>query len=266
VPPDPRTAAGTAVVEEFRRVSQPPYEAPMVVAINGALMTILWFLLPPDLVNLVFSEHRPYAYAAVLVAWMVADVPATNVLGSTPDLALSCLDDPVALRRQLWAKDVVLWALVCPLGAIIAFSGGLGHRNPASLAVTVISILILPFGALSAADWVGVLWPYRPRPLRERWEQRHQPRQLLRWITLVLLPYGWVPLVLSFELTPMLLIWRIGAHGWDAPPSTANLLLGSAAGWLFAALCYYLGRLITNRMVASRRERLRVDLANPAFG
>ena len=47
-----------AVRAEVRRALRPPYETPIVVVANGALMTACWTLLPPGMVDALFSFHE----------------------------------------------------------------------------------------------------------------------------------------------------------------------------------------------------------------
>ena len=75
-----------ALRTELRRTFRAPYEIPVVVAVNGALMSSAWFFLPPPLKDDVFSLHGSLVFAGVLASWMYSDVPATNVHGLAPAL------------------------------------------------------------------------------------------------------------------------------------------------------------------------------------
>src|SRR5271157_3295539 len=83
-----------AVRVEFGRAFHAPYEVPIVIAVNGLLMTGLWFLLPPHWKDALFSLHGTLAFAMVLAAWMLSDVPATNLLGPDARRVVAALDDP----------------------------------------------------------------------------------------------------------------------------------------------------------------------------
>ena len=72
----------------------------MVVAVNGVLVTAAWLWLPLPLQDLVFTLHGALAFPVVLATWMLADVPATNVLGSDADRVLATLDDPAGLAAR----------------------------------------------------------------------------------------------------------------------------------------------------------------------
>jgi hypothetical protein len=116
---------GDAVREQIALTLQPPYETLITVAVNGALMSSAWFLLPTDVKNKVFTLHGTLAFALVLAAWMYSDVPATNVLGPDPSRVSAALDDPRLFRRLLYAKNVVLWLIVTPVCAVVALIVGL---------------------------------------------------------------------------------------------------------------------------------------------
>jgi hypothetical protein len=73
-----------AVVREYRRVVRPPWEIPTALVTNGALMVAAWFLLPPRAHAFLFSLNGPLAFPVILASWMLADTPATNVMGSSP--------------------------------------------------------------------------------------------------------------------------------------------------------------------------------------
>ena len=75
-----RSTPGTfraAVAAEMGQAFSPPYQVPIVVAVNGLLMAGAWFLLPR---GWLFTLQSPLAFPVILSSWMYADVPATNVL------------------------------------------------------------------------------------------------------------------------------------------------------------------------------------------
>lgn len=183
-----------AVRTEFVRALRPPFESLVTVAVNGALMSSSWFLLPAELKDEVFTLHGTLAFALVLAAWMYSDVPATNLLGPDSRRVTATIDDPVALRRLLSAKSIFLWLVVTPVCLVVALVTGIFTHDPLATLYTVIWIGVVPFGVLSITAWVGILYPYHPMPLRYRWEHRRPRwRMLGRWITLVVAPYGLVP-------------------------------------------------------------------------
>ena len=66
-----------AVTAEMGQAFSPPYQVPIVVAVNGLLIAGAWFLLPR---GWLFTLQSALAFPVVLSSWMYADVPATNVL------------------------------------------------------------------------------------------------------------------------------------------------------------------------------------------
>ena len=101
-PVNPPAAADTpatlvaAVRREFARALHPPFETFVVVAVNGVMMAVIWFVLPPKLKDEVFTIHGSLGFALVLAAWMYSDVPATNVLGSDATRTAVAVGDPVS--------------------------------------------------------------------------------------------------------------------------------------------------------------------------
>ena len=118
-----------AVRRQIALTLQPPYEAPITVAVNGALMSSAWFFLPAGLRDKVFTLHGTLAFALILAAWMYSDVPSTNVLGPDAGRVVAALDDPVMFRRLLYAKNIVLWLMVTPLCAVVAVINGLINHS-----------------------------------------------------------------------------------------------------------------------------------------
>ena len=71
----------------------------------------------------------------------------------------------------------------------------------------------MPFGVLGISAWVGIRFPYHPIPMRERWAHRRSWGQMwLRWLALVVTPYGLVPALAFAFITPTLLLWGISAQ------------------------------------------------------
>jgi len=138
-----------AVRTEFVRALRPPFESLVTVAVNGALMSSSWFLLPAELKDKVFTLHGTLAFALVLAAWMYSDVPATNLLGPDSRRVTAAIDDPVALRRLLSAKGIFLWLVVTPVCLVAALVTGIFTHDPLATLYTVIWIGVVPFGVLS---------------------------------------------------------------------------------------------------------------------
>ena len=160
------------VVNEYRRVVRPPWEIPTVLVTNGALMVAAWFLLPPRAHEFMFSLNGPLAFPVILASWMLADTPATNVMGSNPALALSVLEDQAAYWRWLAARCIVIGSLIgvaCAAGVMYV---GVGHYPWSEIVWACALVALLPVGVLPVAAWLGIVFPYHPRSLRWRWQHR----------------------------------------------------------------------------------------------
>jgi hypothetical protein len=258
----------SAVRTEFAHTLRPPYETCIVVAVNGALMSSAWFLLPNGLKDKVFTLHGSLAFALVLAAWMYSDVPATNVLGPDARRAAAAIDDPVALRRLLYSKNVVLWTLVTPVCLIVALVSGVLSHNPLATLYSVVWISVVPFGVLGISAWVGIIFPYHPMPLRFRWDHRHPwPRMLGRWLALAVTPYGLVPLLGVLIMVPSLLLWGLtSTHGLSQKLPDQDLGWGVALACAVAAVCSLGGHRVGPWLAHRRREKLLAFLSDPTRG
>lgn len=257
-----------ALRQQLTLTFQPPYESPITVAVNGALMSSAWFFLPSELRDKLFTVHGTLAFALVLAAWMYSDVPSTNVLGPDSMRVVSALNDPVMLRRLLYAKNVVLWLMVTPVCAIVALVNGLIHHSLLSTLYTVVAIGVLPFGFLAVSAWVGIFFPYHPMPLRYRWEHRRPvKRMLVRWGVLVVTPYVVVPMLGVLLLAPSLLVWGFTApHGLSEKVPDHDLGLGVAIACAIAVVVSVAGQRLGVWMAERRRAKLIDFLSDPVRG
>ena len=204
------TTLRQAVRTEFANALQPPFENLITVFVNGAMMSSTWVFLPTSLKDKVFTLHGSLAFALVLAAWMYSDVPATNVFGPDSRRVVAAIDDPVMLRRLLYAKNVVLWLVVTPICALTALIIGLVSHDLLSTLYTVVWIGVVPFGTLGITAWVGIRYPYHPMPLRYRFTHRKPRwRMIGRWFTLVITPYGLVPVLATVLMIPTLILWGL---------------------------------------------------------
>src|SRR3954454_13947392 len=110
---------------EFRRVLRAPRDDVNSVAVNAALVTGLWFLLPPASKDWLFVLTGPAAFAVVLETWMLADVPATNMVGKDVGTMVPALADAPRLQQLLRAKSVALSLLVGIPCAVVSIVMGL---------------------------------------------------------------------------------------------------------------------------------------------
>ncbi|MGO8824417.1 MAG: hypothetical protein ACLQU9_04185 [Acidimicrobiales bacterium] len=260
--------AREAVRDQLALTFQPPYESPVTIAVNGALMSSAWFFLPTGLRDKVFTLHGTLAFALILAAWMYSDVPSTNILGPDAARTVSALEDPTMIRRMLYAKNVVLWLMVTPICALVAVINGIINQSLLSTLYTVVAIVVLPFGFLAISAWVGILFPYHPIPLRYRWEHRRPRRRMLvRWAVLVVTPYVLVPVLGSLMLTPSLLLWGFTApHGLSQKLPDHDLGLGIAVACAIAVVCSVGGQRLGGAMVGRRRAKLQAFLSDPLRG
>jgi hypothetical protein len=259
---------GQAVRAEFRRTIRAPFDDLIVVAVNGALMSSAWLFLPGSLTNEIFTLHGPLAFALVLGTWMYSDVPATNVLGSDPVRMAAALDDPAMFRRLLYAKNIVLWALITPLCTLVAFLIGLHVHDLLATLITVVWIGVVPFGALGFSNLVGIRFPYHPMPIRYRWGHRRPFwRMIGRWATLTLTPYLLVPVVAALFMAPTLLLWgMLSSYGLAAKLPDQDLGWGVAVACVVSLAGWLGGHRIGTRIAVRRHRQLAEYLADPTLG
>ncbi len=257
-----------ALRAEWARVLRPPFETPLTVAINAGLMSSAWFFLPTKLVDEIFTLHGSIAFAFVLSSWMYSDVPATNVLAPDGLRVLAAIDQPPVLRRLLLAKSTVLWCFVAPICLLISFIMGAGQSDKITAVYSAVAIGIVPFGVLAVSGWLGILYPYHPVPLRYRWSRRHDSRSMLvRWGTLVLLPYAVVPGLTVVLLSPSLLIWGVTSpNGLTKKLPDNDFGLGVGVACAIALAAVWFGHRVALRLIARRRDALVAYLSDPLRG
>jgi len=253
---------------EWSRVLRPPFETPLTVAINAGLMSSAWFLLPPNLKDAVFTLHGSVAFAFVLSSWMYSDVPATNVLAPDGLRVLAAIDQPTMLRRLLLAKSAVLWCFVAPICFVVSVIMGAGQSDKITAVYSAIAIGVVPFGVLAVSAWLGIRYPYHPVPIRYRWSHRKEWRpMLLRWGTLVLLPYAVVPGLTVLFLGPSLMIWGVvSTSGLTQKLPDNDFGLGIALACAIALAAVLIGHHVSLRMIARRRDALVAYLSDPLRG
>lgn len=264
-----RAGLGWEIAQEWHRVWTRPYEELSVVVVNAALMCSLWFLLPTAVRDWVFSLHGPLAFPVVLAMWMLADVPATNLLGSDVERALLLLDDPVGLRRWLWAKTLVLVVLVGPVCAVVAVVVGIvtGHTNVGAIAAVCAAILLVPVGVLAVSSWLGILYPYHQRSLRWRWEHRRS-RATVRWLVLIVAPYIVVPAIAVVLLLPAIAASALvsGKRDSSGHVTVEGFTAGALVGCAVAVVVFVVGHRYGSALVTRRRDALTAHLGDPDRG
>jgi hypothetical protein len=249
--------------DEVRRIARSPWDDLLAVAANAVLVFALWFLLPQAAKDWVFALQGPVAFAVVLGTWMIADVPATNMIGKDVAAMVPALDDLRRLRQLLRAKAVVLAVLVGVPSAVVAVLIGLGDGSPARGLLLACVLLALPFGVSAVAPWLGIVWPYRPLPLRWRWAHRRPWRATAAWVSLLTLPYVLVPVVSCVLLAPAILVGlAVGRESGGRMTMTATAA-ATVVACAAAAVAFAGGPHVSARLAGRRRERIRRVLADP---
>ena len=258
--PSPRTD----LRDELRRMFRSPWEDLTAIGINAVLVVLLWFLLPQAAKDWLFALQGPVAFALVLESWMLADVPATNMVGKDIEAMVPALDDPPLLRRLLQAKSIVLAFVVGIPCAIVSLVIGLYDGSPSRGIFMALMLLALPFGTATIAAWLGMVFPYRPLPLRWRWEHLRPWRETVRWLSLLVVPYLWVPLISCVLLVPAILVGLAVGRSADGRMNAAATVAATAVAIALSAAAFPLGLRVSGRLAASRRDRIRSRLVDPA--
>jgi hypothetical protein len=270
VPPnsDGTLSLGTAVRAERTRVLRNPQDELLTITINALLVCLAWFLLPTKAKDSVFPLHGPLAFPLILIGWMLADTPATNVLAKDPELALRTLTNPRDFGQVLRAKRIVLIAIVVPIVVLVAAGIGISKHDLWATLYIVAVLLILPYGMLAISVWLGIVFPYHPRPVTWRWKQARGLRKLIRWVTLVCMPYVLVPLVGALLLVPSAFVANAvsDAHKNPAHVTAGGFVAGTAVAALTVLLAVIVGNRVTRWLIKRRREPLSRYLSDPDRG
>ena len=254
-----------AVVSEYRRVVTPPLEIPTALVTNGALMVAAWFLLPPRAHAFMFSLNGPLAFPIILASWMLADTPATNVMGSSPAVALSVLKDQAAYWRWLAARCIVIGSLVgvaCAAGVMYV---AVGHYPWSEIVWACALVAFLPVGVLPVAAWLGIVFPFHARSLRWRWQHRRAWRSHLRWVALAFAPFFYVPLIGAAILSPGVQLAR-SIKLPDQPLTPAQFGISAAVVCATAVVAAAIGLWVARRLLAWRATHLAAYLASTERG
>ena len=156
---------------------------------------------------------------------------------------------------------------MAPVCLLIAFVNGVGAPDRVVVVYSAVAIGVIPFGVLGR---VGLARrsssPTTRSPSATGGSTAaHWWPMLVRWGTLVLLPYGVVPLLTVVFLAPTLLIWGLTSpKGLSQKLPDNDLGLGIALACVIAIGAAYFGQRVSLRLVARRRDRLVAYLVRPA--
>ncbi len=266
-PTDPADVLPSSLGEAFRvewaRVFRPTFDTLTTLAVNGALMTSAWFFLPPGLKDSVFDLHGSAVFAVFLALWMYSDVPATNMIAPDAHRMIAAIDSPAILRRMLWARAAVIWALVTPLCLVLTVIYGLTDGHWLATFYGGVWIVFVPVTTLAVTPWVGIIWPFHKLAFRQRLAQR-KPfwPNLGRFGLLTLVPYGLVPLLGVMLTVPAFLAWNISVSDvthQHIPDS--RLGLGVLISVAVSLVVTRLGQNVSLALIRRRRSKLLAFLA-----
>jgi hypothetical protein len=249
---------------EFARLFRAPRAELTSLAANAIAVTAAWTLLPASVHDWLFRLTGPLAFAVVLQAWMLGDTATTNVLGNDVDAALGALEDQPRLTRLLRAKAVALAVVAAiPCAVVALVIAGVDGAYGAGALVAVV-VLAAPFGAAAVATLIGVSYPYHPRPLRWRWEQRHAYRRTLRWLALIVTPFLFVPTVMAVLIAAGIAIGdATGGRDAQGHLEVGALAIATAALGVLSFAALWLAPQVSAAIAGRRAANLRGILQHP---
>ena len=241
---------------ELYSTLRPPFELLQVVFFNMALVLAGWFLLGPD--SITSERFASIVFLpAILASWAFSDVPATNLYGSQPDRALKALGHPTRLHNLILGRDLALWTLIAPAGAILSLLLALKDNETTTTLLVTAFVLIMPLGYLGIAAIAAPLLPYHSVPMKQRLQLR---KTWLRWGFAVILPFLLSTPVAVLLLAPALALVEVfGKEPWVFLVAGVVVL-----GW--TALVRRLAVRYTVRLTFRREDKLRAYLSDPTLG
>ena len=252
---------------ELRRAFRAPHTLLLALALNAALVSICWWLLPKSIDDWLFSVHANWAFPIVLATWMLSDGIATNVFANDPQVMSGALRDPGALRNELYAKDLVMATLVVPPCVLLGAAFDLHRESDARAALGFLIIVLMPFAALGIASWLGAVVPYHPIPLKRRWAHRHDLGwRNARWVGASVTPYFVVGPLTAIAFIPLGMLWVLATGSMHLDPPAWVVAAGGAVAIAMSLVMWVGGNRVTMRLAAQRKKRLLAYLANPALG
>jgi len=258
---------GAAVRSEYVRIATRPWTDLLTMASNAAVVIGFWIFLPNHLTNWAFSLNGPVAFAAILEVWLLADTLATNPFGQSRGEVLDRIHDIAALRTWLWARSFVVWSLVGPPCAAVAIGLGI-HDDHTEYALIIGAVLLtLPFAIISITTWVGIRFPYHPRPLLWRWQHRREWRVLARWAILLYIPYNLVLLISVVVMSPAVGFAELnGGRDKLGRAGLGTTIVEVIIACAVIAAVTAIGHRIAVRLVRRRHTHLVAYLSDPEKG
>lgn len=240
----------TALRAQFRW----PFDDLQVIAFNAVLVIGGWFLLSP---SLVFRFTSLIFLPAAIASWTFADVPATNLYGANPQLALQRIDSPVALRRLFSVGNVVLWILISPICFVLAWALAPSQGQWVLSASIAVAVMCMPFAYLGLCALVAPLLPFHRMPIKER---LHRRDTWLRWGVGLVIPYVLTAPAALIALSPFILVYNLLGQQQEHFLLAAILM----TPWCF--LLWRVGLHVATRLTERRHDWLVAFLADPSRG
>ena len=127
-------------------------------------------------------------------------------------------------------------------------------------------IALAPLGVLGLSAVLGTYFPYHPLPLRWRWEHRRDRRMVVRWGSLVLLPYVLVPGLAVVVLAPTVATWNALSDKNLRELSDVEFAIGALIACAVGVALWIIGHRAVVNLARRRGDRLTSFLADPSRG
>jgi hypothetical protein len=177
------------------------------------------------------------------------------------------LGDPTRLRRWLRAKAIAIGIVVglpCSVVAIVLAATQHDYSKGVLLGVVLI---VTPFAAAAVGAWLGMMWPFRPRPLRWRWERRHDRGGTLRWMSLVLTPFLLVPVVMVAVIAVGVVIGdAVGGRETNGHLDLTGFAVSAAGIAVLSLIAWAIAPYFSSTVRSRRGESLVELLSDPDAG
>jgi len=255
-----------AIRDELARMIMEPSGTLLCLIANGLLVTVLWFFAPIDLYDLIFNLHGIFYFPIVLASWMISDVPATNESAPDSKRMLTAMGDAAMITRLYRAKHLVLWLFVTPVVITVAAIVGGSTGDWLTMVLVIGYVASVPLSSLGISCLLGIIWPYHPISLKERWVRRSEWKHLwLRWGILIVVPYMLVPALGMIAMAPTLWIFHnVQIHHLHLDHS--HIVVGLIVTVPIAAWVWFWGTRYAAKLTMKREVQLRRYLSDPSLG